>query len=218
MKWLTLEQIKAQCRIEQDFTLEDALLTSYGTSAESTVLNHLNRTYYDLTEQYGNVSAQAPAWSDIINASLMLVDVWYKHRSPIEQVSMYAVPYTFELLIKPYMKLAGSVGGEDYQTVTLGSDVKIEFTAELPDELTLHDVDFSGRVINADDTTKVQQFTKADCIEVDDGVDYVVLVDTETLGIGMLMLKLTVQIPDTDYPVGYRKDVVNINPHIVIKG
>ena len=212
MKWLTLQKIKQQLRIEADFTMEDAILTGYGNSAESTILNHLNRTYYDLTEQYGEVP------QDIINASLMLVDVWYQHRSPVESVNLSMVPYTFDMLIKPYMKLAGSVCGDDYQTVTLGSDVKIEFTAELPNELTLHDVDFSGRVINADDPAKVQQFTKANCIEVDDGVNYVVLVDTETLGVGMLMLKLTVHVPDTDYPIGYRKEVVNINPHIIIKG
>jgi hypothetical protein len=28
------------------------------------------------------------------------------------------------------------------------------------------------------------------------------------------MLKLTVNIPDTDYPSGYRKEVVKINPYI----
>jgi len=32
------------------------------------------------------------------------------------------------------------------------------------------------------------------------------------------MLKLTVQIPDTDFASGYRKEIVNINPHIRIKG
>ena len=213
MKWLTLQMIKQQCRIEPDFTLEDDLLTGYGTSAENTILNHLNRTYFDLLEQYGAVP------QDIINASMMLVDVWYQHRSPIEALSLSIVPYTFDLLIKPYMKLAGTArGGDDYQTVTLGSDAKIEFTAELPDELTLHDVDFSGRVTNADDPTKVQQFTKADCIEVDEGESYVVLVDTEPMGVGMLMMKLTVHIPDTDYPTGYRREVVNINPKIIIKG
>ena len=212
MKWLTLEEIKAQLRIEPGFTAEDTLLNGYGNSAESTVLNHLNRTYYDLLEQYGSVP------QPIIDASKMLVDVWYKHRSPVEALSMSIVPYTFDLLIKPYMKLAGSVGGDDYQTVTLGSDAKIEFTAELPDDLKLSDVDFTGKVINADDTDNVQPFTKADCIAVDDGESYVVLVDTEPLGVGMLMMKLTVHIPDTDYPIGYRKQVVNINPYTIIKG
>lgn len=211
MKWLTLEKIKQQCRIEADFTMEDALLTGYGNSAESTVLNHLNRTYYDLTEQYGEVP------QDLINASLMLVDVWYQHRSPIEALSLSIVPYTFDLLIKPYMKLADSVGGEDYQNVTLGSDVKIAFTADLPDGLLLKDIEFSGKVINADTTDKMD-FVKADCAMLEEGSYYVVMVDTETLGIGIYVLKLTVQIPDSDYQRGYRKEVININPKIKVTG
>ena len=211
MKWLTLERIKQQCRIETDFTMEDTLLTGYGNSAESTILNHLNRTYYDLTEQYGEVP------QDIINASLMLVDVWYQHRSPIEALNMSIVPYTFDLLIKPYMKLAGGVGGEDYQTVTLGSDVKIAFTADLPDDLLLKDIEFSGKVINAD-TSEDMPFNKSDCVMLDDGAYYVVLVDTEEMGVGSYVLKLTVQIPDTDYHRGYRKEVININPYIRVTG
>ena len=213
MKWLTLEKIKQQCRIEQDFTLEDDLLTGYGTSAENTILNHLNRTYYDLLEQYGAVP------QDIINASMMLVDVWYQHRSPVEALSLSIVPYTFDILIKPYMKLVGSIGGgDDYQTVTLGSDVKIEFTADLPDGLLLKDVDFTVKVINMSEKDVDADFVKADCIMIDDGASYVVLVDSEELGIGMLMLRLTVHIPDTDYPAGTRKEVIKINPHIRITG
>jgi len=33
-----------------------------------------------------------------------------------------------------------------------------------------------------------------------------------------LVMKLTVQIPDTDYTSGYRKEVIRINPHIRITG
>ena len=211
MKWLTLEKIKQQCRIEPDFTLEDTLLTGYGNSAESTILNHLNRTYYDLTEQYGEVP------QDIINASLMLVDVWYQHRSPIEALNMSIVPYTFDLLIKPYMRLASAEDAGEMTSVVKGDDTKIEFTADLPDGLKLSDVDFTGIIINAD-TAKTVAFTKADCIMVDDGASYVVLVDTDEMGVGQLLLKVTVQIPDTDYPSGYRKAIIKINPHIQITG
>lgn len=211
MKWLTLDKIKAQLRIEAGFTIEDDLLESYGRSAESTVLNSLNRTYYDLTEQYGEVP------DNIINASLMLVDVWYQHRSPVESLSMYAVPYTFELLIKPYMKLAGSADGLDYQTVPLGSDVKIAFTADLPGGLLLKDIEFTGKVINADTSDKID-FGKLNCAMLDDGEYYVVMVDSDELGIGTYMMKLTLQIPDSDYQRGYRREVVNINPKIRVTG
>ena len=100
MKWLTLERIKQQCRIEQDFTDEDDVLEEYGESAEETVLNTLNRTYEDIVEVYGKIPAP------IRHASLMLVDVSYQHRSPVSGQNMYLVPYTFDLLLKPYMKLA----------------------------------------------------------------------------------------------------------------
>ena len=217
MKWLTLEQIKAQLRIEPGFTAEDTLLTGYGNSAESTILNHLNRKYYDLIDQYGDASADNAAWDDIINASKMLVDVWYQHRSPVESLNMSVVPYTFDLLIKPYMRLASAEDAGEMTSVVKGDDTKIEFTADLPDGLKLSDVDFTGIIINAD-TAKTVAFAKADCIMVDDGESYVVLVDTNEMGIGQLLLKVTVQIPDTDYPNGYRKAIIKINPHTQITG
>ena len=99
MKWLTLEKIKVQCRIEQDFTDEDEVLEMYGESAEDTVLNALGRSYEDMIETYGKVPTA------VVHASLMLVDLSYQQRSPVSQQEMYLVPYTFDLLIKPYMKL-----------------------------------------------------------------------------------------------------------------
>ena len=210
MKWLTLEQIKQQLRLDDD--IENELLTSYGESAEATVLNYLNRSYQDLIDTYGKVPVP------VVHASLMLVDVSYQYRSPINPTNISLVPYTFDILMKPYMRLASSEDAGDVTYVTLGSDTKIEFTADLPDGLLLKDINFSGKVINADEKDKELAFTKADCIMVGDGADYVVLVDTEALGVGSYMLRLTVQIPDTDYPSGYRKEVVKINPYVTCQG
>ena len=89
---------------------------------------------------------------------------------------------------------------------------------DLPDDLKLSDIDFSGKVYNAMQEDVEKTFVKADCIMIEDGRSYVVLVDSEELGVGSYLLKVTVQIPDTDYPSGYRKEVVNINPHISVKG
>jgi hypothetical protein len=211
MKWLTLEKIKAQLRIEPDFTAEDTLLESYGESAETTLLNYLNRQYADILGSYGDVPLP------LVQASLMLVDTSYQHRSPISVTNISLVPYTFDLLVKPYMRLTSAEGEGDVQTVTLGSDVKIEFTADLPDDLLLKDIDFSVKVVNADTNTEID-FTKQDCIMVDEGADYVVLVDTEETGIGTLILRLTVFIPDTDYLSGTRKEVIKINPYIRVTG
>lgn len=100
MKWLTLEKIKQQCRIESDFTDEDSILEDYGESAEDTLLNYLNRSYEDVMSVYGRIPAP------LRQASLMLVDVSYQYRSPVSPQNMSLVPYTFDLMVKPYMRLS----------------------------------------------------------------------------------------------------------------
>lgn len=99
MKWLNLEQIKAQLRIEPEFTDEDELLEMYGESAEETLLQYLNRTYEDIIEVYGKIPAP------LRHATLLLVDTSYQYRSPVSAQNMSVVPYTFDILVKPYMRL-----------------------------------------------------------------------------------------------------------------
>jgi uncharacterized phage protein (predicted DNA packaging) len=108
MKWLTIDWIKQHSRI--DFDCEDELLELYGEDAEQTVLNICNRTLEDIIETYGKVPAP------LYVAALMLVEVDYNHRSPDSMNNMYAVKYSFDMRIKPYMKLAsGSYGNSNTQ-------------------------------------------------------------------------------------------------------
>ena len=211
MKFLTLKQIKAQCRIEEDFTLEDTKLTLYGDSAEQVVFNYCRRQYEDFISEYGAIP------QDVVHAALLLVTASYEHHAAVSMQNLSMVPYGFDMLIKPYMRLTSATDG-DVQAVTLGSDVKIAFTADLPDGLLLKDVEFSVKVINMSEKDKAIDVPKADCIMTDEGASYVVLVDSEELGIGTLMLRLTVYIPDTDYQSGTRKEIIKINPHIRITG
>lgn len=97
MKWLTLESIKQHSRI--DYDCEDSILQLYAEAAEDTVLNVCNTTYDDMMKKYGEIPAP------IQQAALMLVDLSYTQRSPVSSQNMYAVPYTFDLLVKPYMIL-----------------------------------------------------------------------------------------------------------------
>ena len=211
MKWLTLPEIKEQLRIEADFTLEDQKLTMYGDSAEEVLMEVTRRTYDDFIENYGKIP------TPIREASLMLVTASYETGSDVSLQQLYSNP-TFDMRVKPYMRLASDEDNVPVQVVTLGSDVKIAFTVDLPDDLTLADIDFSGKVYNTMQKDKEVTFDKASCIAIEDGKSYVVLVDTEELGVGSYLLKVTVQIPDTDYQSGYRKEVVNINPHISVRG
>ena len=103
MKYLEIDYIKQHSRI--DFDCDDALLELYGESAEETVAQYLGRgktvseMAASLEQEYGTIPAA------IRQATLMLVDVSYNNRSPIGPQQMSQIPYTFDLLIKPYMKL-----------------------------------------------------------------------------------------------------------------
>lgn len=79
------------------------------------------------------------------------------------------------------------------------------------------EVDFTVEVTNTEAKDKAKTFQKAECILTDEG-DYVVIIDTDDFGVGVLMVKVTFQIPDQDFPSGFRKSVVRINPHITIRG
>lgn len=127
MKFLTFKQIKDQLRLDDEQAEEErALLELYGESAEDAVLSLVRRNMANLVETYGRVPKQ------IVQATLMLVAISYQHREPASQQNMYAVPYTFDMLIKSYIRLDG---------------------AEMPvDPVAYYLTDFYGRrIVTADD-------------------------------------------------------------------
>jgi uncharacterized phage protein (predicted DNA packaging) len=113
MKFLTLNEIKDQCRIEHDFTLEDTLLTTYGGASENALLRICNRSYSDLLENFGDDDGECgkvvPA--DFRVAALLLAKHLYEHRGPTENVSVSMVPYALDSLIKPFMRLTSAEEG-----------------------------------------------------------------------------------------------------------
>lgn len=204
MKWLTIDYIKQHSRICCD--CEDALLDLYGNAAEDTVLNIIDRGWADLVCKYGSIP------NPIRQASLILVDTSYTQRSAVSAQNLYAAPYGFDMLVKPYMRLADEATTES-ASVKVGSVEKVLFSAALPGDVTLADVDFSVVVMTANHSVT---FSKSDCISTDDDNQYMCVVDTSTLGEGEVVLVLTAQIPDTDTTTGYRPEIIRINPHITI--
>ena len=100
MKYLTFDMIKAQLRLDDEQAqLEKDLLETYGEAAEDMVLNTCHRTVTDIFEQYGMVPKA------LVQAGLMLVAQSYQHREPSSPQNLYTVPYAFDLLLKPYIKL-----------------------------------------------------------------------------------------------------------------
>lgn len=127
MKFLTFKQIKDQLRLDDEQAEEERdILELYGEAAEDAVLSLVRRNMANILETYGRVPKQ------IVQATLMLVAISYQHREPASQQNMYAVPYTFDMLIKSYMRLDG---------------------AEMPvDPVAYYLTDFYGRrIVTADD-------------------------------------------------------------------
>ena len=105
MKFLTIDKIKQQLRL--DCTCEAELLEVYGNSAEETLAGHLG---YNNENNVPDVDKMLEAYggtmpAPLVQAALMLVDTSYQFRSPVSAQNMSVVPYTFDLLVKPYVKL-----------------------------------------------------------------------------------------------------------------
>ena len=101
MKFLTLDYITQHSRI--DGTCEATVLNLYGESAEATLANYVGYDSVDaMIESFGG-KEKFPA--PLKQAALMLVDVSYNNRAPISNQNMSVVPYTFDILVKPYVKL-----------------------------------------------------------------------------------------------------------------
>lgn len=104
MKFLTLQNIKAHSRI--DYDCEDSLLELYGEAAETTLAGYLG--YVD-NHNHPDVDAMLADFDNLpkplYQAALMLVDVSYQHRNPVSSQNMSVVPYTFDILVKPYVIL-----------------------------------------------------------------------------------------------------------------
>lgn len=110
MRYLTLDYIHAHSRI--DSTDEDTLLTAYAEAAEEATMLACNTTYEEMIEEYTEIPKA------IIVATLMLVECLYVNRAPTSSVNMSAVPYTYDFMIKPYMKLCYPTDDETTETET----------------------------------------------------------------------------------------------------
>ena len=103
MKYLTFEQIKQQLRLDDEQAeLERTRLEGMAEAAEEAVLTIIRRSLTDVILTYNGLPQR------IVQVTLLLVDEWYQHRSPVEQGQLSPVPYAFDLMLKPMMRLTGN--------------------------------------------------------------------------------------------------------------
>jgi uncharacterized phage protein (predicted DNA packaging) len=108
MKFITLNELKDQLRIEHDYTDEDTLLTTIGNASEAALLRACNRTADDLLATFGTTdpdSGDVLPPTDFAMACLMLGKHLYEHRGPDDTVQQVQVPFSIDLMVKPFIKL-----------------------------------------------------------------------------------------------------------------
>lgn len=114
LRIVTLEELKAQMRVEDN--VEDVLIEAYGRAAENTIIRQTNRTVEELElmnyeQQNGPLASGSTApgveWfpSPLKVAILMLAAQLYRNREVTSVGSMTAIPYTIDVLVKPWVKL-----------------------------------------------------------------------------------------------------------------
>lgn len=97
LQFLTLDQIKKHLRIDPEETMYDDELLVYGCSAENAALKYMERDLASLYEEYMKVP------EDIIHACLCRVGASFKYREDITDRNLYRVPYTWDMLLLPYL-------------------------------------------------------------------------------------------------------------------
>jgi len=102
MKYITFEQIKQQLRLDDEQAeLERTRLEGMAMAAEEAVLAIMRRSLTDVILTYNGIPQR------LVQVTLLLVDEWYQHRSPVEQGQLSPVPYAFDFMLKPMMRLSG---------------------------------------------------------------------------------------------------------------
>jgi len=100
---LTLDEIKMQCRLENDFTDEDRLLELLALAAEAKATTYLNRNLYKTNDEIPELDEDGMVITEDIRLGLlMLIAHWYENRETASSGGLTETPFAFEALLQPY--------------------------------------------------------------------------------------------------------------------
>ncbi|MFZ5338746.1 head-tail connector protein [Enterobacter asburiae] len=102
---LDQDVVKQHCRIDTDFTGDDALLTLYTGAAARYVQTWTRRTLYEKEDSPGCADDPDSILlnDDVKAAMLLLVGHWYANRETVSVGQTVAeVPFAVEALLQPY--------------------------------------------------------------------------------------------------------------------
>lgn len=100
---LELNEIKAQLRLDEDFTAEDSLLELIGKAVQSRTENFLNRKLYATDTERPEDDPDGLVMPDEVKlALLLLLTHFYENRSAVTEVEKLELPMSFNWLVGPY--------------------------------------------------------------------------------------------------------------------
>lgn len=100
---LTLEEIKRQLRLEDDYNDEDELLMLLGGAVQRRTESFLNRTLYDVNSGVSDNDPDGLILTDDIKLGmLLLVTHFYENRSSVSEVEKTEMPQSYTWLVGPY--------------------------------------------------------------------------------------------------------------------
>lgn len=97
---------------------------------------------------------------------------------------------------------------------SIGTQLKINIHIDNIDNYSMNDMDFECEFYIS--PNKFITVYKKDMIKVDNE-NFIAIVDSEKLGIGKLMVKVTAYVPDGDFEDGFRKEVARTYTNVTIK-
>ena len=98
MAYITLNEAKAQCNIDLDFTEDDNYFNSLIAMVEVACANHIHDTLADLEDVDGNIPAP------LVHGMKILLSHFYENREAVAiGISVASIPYSFEYLFDPYV-------------------------------------------------------------------------------------------------------------------
>ncbi|HBP8874081.1 TPA: phage gp6-like head-tail connector protein [Escherichia coli] len=100
---LTMEEIKSQLRLDEDFTDEDSLLILLGNAVQSRTENFLNRKLYATDADQPEDDPDGLVMpAEVKLALLLLLTHFYENRSAVTEVEKLELPMSFNWLVGPY--------------------------------------------------------------------------------------------------------------------
>ncbi|HBU6573868.1 TPA: phage gp6-like head-tail connector protein [Citrobacter amalonaticus] len=102
---IDLDVVKQHCRIDSDFTGDDALLNLYTGAAARHVQTWTRRTLYENENSPGYAEDEDSILpdDDVKAAMLLLIGHWYANRETVSVGQTVAeVPFAVEALLQPY--------------------------------------------------------------------------------------------------------------------